>query len=775
MERSGRVDSVVASAFDRHLGSFGRGVAALAVGGYGRRELFPQSDVDVMILTRAGLSGNALREPLAPFLRELWDSGLRLSQSVHTVAECCEVNDQNIELSISLLDRRPITGDADLMAELDKAFLEFLRVHGRALARHLARLTNVRHGKFNNSIYHLEPNIKETPGGFRDIQAVHWLKKLLPGDAPEGLEPAWRFLAPIRVFLHEASKRDDNLLSFDMQEAMAGQPAAMMRSYYRHAREVFSRVNTSLELAEASQPSLLRQFRDWRSRLSNSEFTVSRDRVFLRSPGQLSADPGFVFRLLEFVARHGIAASTEAETRLAAVAPEFGKAIGKQQYWPQLKAILSQPKASFALRLMQSTGLLPALVPEWAKIDCLVVRDFYHRYTVDEHTIVAIETLENIPDKRFRDLLAEVHDVVLIRFALLFHDAGKGSGREHVGESDRLVAEAGPRIGIPPSDLDAVRQLILQHLEMSSTMNSRDMDDVDTARRLANAVGTVEQLKMLTLLTYADISAVNPSAMSPWRSDQLWRAYLTGYEELTSELDTERIHNFDAADARTRDFVEGLPNRYLRTHTLAQIQEHAALAEAAINSVGVNLVRNNGYWQVIVATCDRPFLFASIAGALASFGMNILKAEAFANTRGVILDTFTFADPSRTLELNPTEVDRLRDTVVRVLLGKQDVQRLLASRRPATRRPVRVEPKVGFNNKASESATLIEIVAEDRPGLLYDLASTMSSAGCNIVVVLIDTEAGKALDVFYVTAEGRKLDDSREAVLRQKLLDVCSG
>jgi [protein-PII] uridylyltransferase len=190
--------------------------------------------------------------------------------------------------------------------------------------------------------------------------------------------------------------------------------------------------------------------------------------------------------------------------------------------------------------------------------------------------------------------------------------------------------------------------------------------------------------------------------------------------------------------------------------------------------VAIEIQRNNGFYRMVVATPDRPFLFASISGALAAFGLNILKAEAFANAAHFVLDTFTFADPLRTLELNPTEFDRLRDTIARVVLGKDDVKRLLRNRPKPAQRTRLVAPSVWFSDDASPAATLIEIVAEDRPGLLYDLSSAMSQAGCNIEVVLIDTEAHKALDVFYVTAGGGKLAAERQETLRAELLAACS-
>ncbi len=775
-DRSQRMDEVVQQAFARHLAPvFGDDAVAFAVGGFGRRELFPYSDVDLLLLTRPNLTPAAMREPLGVFLRELWDAGLRISHSVHTVDECRQVYEQNVELSISLLDRRPITAGDALAAELDAAIGQLVRVNGKTLARMLAQSARARHAKYQGTIFHLEPNIKESPGALRDMQTAAWLGELMDAGRETGLQSAWEFIAPVRWFLHEASRRDDNLLSFEMQDAMSADAAAMMREYYRQAREVFAKVSDALETAEQSQPNLLRQFRDWRSRLSNSEFTVVRDRVLVRAAGQLGSDAALVWRLIEFVARHGIAPSSDVQRRLRESSQTFAEASTRSPLWPQLKSVLELPHAAAALRVMHNAGLISAIIPEWANIDCLVVRDFYHRYTVDEHTLVAIEVLEHIPDARFRDLLYEVPDSALLRMALLLHDAGKGSGQDHVRASADLSTRVGERLGISAPELDAVRHLIASHLELSKAMSSRDLHDAHTAQLLAGKVGTVERLKMLTLMTYADITAVNPSAMTPWRADQLWRAYLAAYEELTSELETQRIHHFDGADPVTSAFVEGLPNRYLRTHPPEEIKAHAALADQARKTgVVTELKPESGYWRLVVAAQDHSFLFASIAGALSAFGMNILRAEAFANASGTVLDCFTFADPSRTLELNPPEVDRLRDTVSRVVSGKQDVKRLLAGRRKAAR-PSRIAPRVAFNNKASQAATLIEIVAPDRPGLLYDLASTISGAGCDITVVLIDTEANKALDVFYVTAGGSKLCPEKEEALRRDLIEACEG
>ncbi|MEO8028950.1 MAG: ACT domain-containing protein [Bryobacteraceae bacterium] len=266
----------------------------------------------------------------------------------------------------------------------------------------------------------------------------------------------------------------------------------------------------------------------------------------------------------------------------------------------------------------------------------------------------------------------------------------------------------------------------------------------------------------------------SPTAMSPWKRAQLWRAYLAAHHELTRELDTERIHHAAGRPA----FLEGFPTRYLRTHSAAAIAADTELADrSAEKGVALSLDHERGVYQLRMVTRDRPALFASVAGALAGFGMNILKAEAFSNKQGQVLDTFVFSDPIRTLELNPGEDERLLDVIERVVLGKMDLDRLLSGRpHPALpSRKAAVQPRVAFDQEASSHATLIEIVAQDRPGLLYDVARTLSEANCSIDIVLIDTEAHKALDVFYVTINGGKLPTDDEAALRESLLVALAG
>jgi [protein-PII] uridylyltransferase len=790
-ERTALVDGMVEGfARERLWPSFPAGLTLMAVGGYGRRHLFPYSDVDLLLLVESSRLAQDAPDAISAFIRALWDSGLRLSHSVRTPEECAEIHDQNIELNVSLLDQRFLAGDRALYARFAERLPRFLHAQRDPLMRNLTTLSRERHRKYQNTYYHLEPNIKDTPGGLRDYQLVRWLAQIRSVEAPQ-IEPAFLFLARLRCFLHSRAGRDQNALTFDAQEQAAVYFAApgaaqWMRDYFRHARDLYRAAVREMESSEAQSSSLLAQFKDWRTRLSNTDFSVARERVHLRAPHALEADPELALRLFQFVARHGIRPSAAAEQSVAAAVPQLAQWFSTPQpVWPALKEILSLPYAAEAVRGMQETGVLRALFPEMAQIECLVIRDFYHRYTVDEHTLVALQAVEGLRGtrepavKRYTDLLSEMEEPALLLCALLFHDVGKGAANgAHAEASLRAAEPALERIGMPRAERDLVGFLIRQHLEMSAVMNSRDLQDPATARHMAARVETVERLKALTLMTYADISAVNPSAMTPWRAEVLWQLYLLAYNELTRELETSRIPSVPSETPQKRAFLAGLPTRYARTHTAEEIDAHLGLDGVfRQRGVALSLEKVAAAWRLTLVTADRPFLFASVAGTLSSFGMNILKAEAFSNSQGTVLDTFTFADPTRTLELNPTEMDRLRLTVERVVLGRLDVRQLLQNRpKPAPpSRNSEVRPTVSFNPEASDSATLIEIVAQDRPGLLYDLAAAISAEGCNIEVVLIDTEAHKAIDVFYVTAGGRKPETAQLEKLGGALQQACGG
>ncbi len=792
--RSGAVDAIVLETFGEALAaSMEEGVALVAVGGYGRRELFPCADIDLLILVNRPLEMPSAREALAHFLRVLWDRGLRVSQSVRTVEECSKFHEGNFELTVSLLDERFLGGDAALYGRLRDRFGRFLQAERRDTIRRLCRLTRSRHARFGGTIYRLEPDIKESPGGLRDYQTIRWLAGLRQAAAWDDPYPA-EFIFSARCLLHFLAARDSNVLSFEAQDAVAEapfsnwrDPADWMRVYYRHAAAIHAAALLELEAGESADRSLLASFRDWRSRLSNADFTVSRDLLFLKNPSELEVDSTLPLRLFEFVARHGIHPARQTQERLVAHSqrwqPRFAAHPPQADFWRDL---LQHEHCVDALRVMSGSGFLAAVIPEWGRIDHLVVRDFYHHYTVDEHTMVALGVLERLrdsktgPEKRIRELIDEsAGQLWLLRLALLLHDVGKGSGQDHASESLSIARRFLARIGAEVFDARVVEFLIENHLLISQALQSRDLHDPATASWLASQVKTAEILRLLTILTYADISAVNPGAMTPWRAEQIVSVYHGVHRRLLGTLapnGTTAEEVYGDLTPEMREFLAGLPARYLWTHDRAEVESHVLLfAEARRAGVAIDIERRAGNWRLTIVTADRPFLLASLSGALASFGLNILKAGAFTNAAGYAVDNFTFADPARTLELNPPEVERLRRLIARVAVGEARVEDLLKNRpeRKAPSRSGRIEPRVSVDAEASSSATLCEVIAQDRTGLLYSLTSAISRAGCNIEVVLVDTEAHKAIDVFHVTKDARKLDASEASALRQAVLDAC--
>jgi [protein-PII] uridylyltransferase len=794
--QTGLSDSIDAIAVETYRASIEpvlpQGAVMLAAGGYGRRESFPYAAVDILVLLEGESPWISLREPLAECVRLLWDAGLRLNHTVRTLPECLEFREQNIDFTINLLDLRFLAGDAALHARFAGKWPAFLEKHGAKLSQHLIQLTRVRHARYQNTLHHREPDIKECPGGLRDLHLVGSLSHLGPERAqPDSLQlaDAGAFLSSVRCFLHYQAASDRNLLDVESQEKLLAQAftratstTEWMREYFQRSWVVFNAARRALDSFEKTQGSLAGNLRDWRSRLSNSEFTVSREHVLLRSPAQVDSDPAVVLRLLEFIGRHGIRPAPDTERRLETARSVFAAYCGQPRpMWGTIESILSLPHAALAIRALQYTGLLTALFPEMASIADLVQPASEGRYTADEKTLMALERateLRSTADpgrQRFSQLSSELENRAVLAFALLFHSTGQGSASGSPVESSIAGArQAMERIRVPAEEQRDIDFLIEHQLDLAEVMSGRDVDDPATARQLAERVGTIERLKLLTILTYSGLAAMSLDAMTPWRLERLWRVYEVTRHELTRELETDRIQEVPGSVPGRPAFLKGFPVRYLRAHLASDIEGHLRLyEESRPTGVAVQLDHIEGAYRLTVIARDMPALFASFAGAISSFGLDILKAEAFSNARGIILDTFVFADPQRTLELNPPESERLLDLIRRVALGKTDGQRLLRDRAQPDPKKRGAPPLVHFDSDACETATLVEIVAEDRPGLLYNLATVFSSTACNIDVVLIDTKGHRAIDVFYVAHDGQKLSPELQASLKEKLLAVC--
>jgi [protein-PII] uridylyltransferase len=376
----------------------------------------------------------------------------------------------------------------------------------------------------------------------------------------------------------------------------------------------------------------------------------------------------------------------------------------------------------------------------------------------------------------------------LLILSLLLHDVGKGMPIEnHVTGSLAALDSAARRLKLSPEEKTEVQFLIEHHLDMSATVQRRDIFDPATVSAFAESVTTQERLQRLCLLTYADIHSVNPEALTPWKAEMLWQLFVATSNYFSRTLDRDRLHAHDevsllgrvkalAGDASTEEierFLEGFPRRYLAVHSAAEIAAHFVLyRKLGSEPVQTELVATRHGFALTLLTADRPALFATISGVLAGWGMNINKADAFGNAAGIVLDTFHFADLHRTLELNPSEIARFRKSLEEVVNGKVALEPLLKSRESASRGrvpKVTVETRINFDDSSSAHSTLLEIVAQDRSGLLYDIGSALARLGCNIEVALVDTEGHKAIDVFYLTALGKKLPTQKQELLREVL------
>ncbi|MBI1354161.1 MAG: [protein-PII] uridylyltransferase [Acidobacteria bacterium] len=822
-DRSETVDQIVTGLFERLWPAALRdGCAVLAVGGYGRSELFPYSDVDLLFLFDKESTADKGKEALAQLLTALWDAQLRVSQSVRTVSELMRLADGNAELHISLLDLRFLAGDRVVFEELASRNLpKFFVRERKSLIRNLIQLAEERRREFGDTIYHLEPDIKEGPGGLRDLQLACWVGQLahidseripacgehIPAELRPGLEEARPFLFALRCYLHYFSGRDSNRLAFDLQETIAhdgsgkafrevSSAADWMRDYFRHVRSIRRLAQRVIDENATSRASLFSLLRNRRSSLSNRDFSVTHGRIFLRYSQAIESDPEIVLRLFRFVARHGIPPAPATERLLTDGLEGFRSWIAAGgNHWPLIAEILVQPHAYDALSAMHDAGALYALFPELEAIDCLVIRDFYHRYTVDEHTLLAIRTLHQLGQEtdemtaRFARLYNEIESPANLHLALLYHDVGKAfSEAEHVTESGKAVAGAMQRMGLDARDQRQVRFLVEQHLVMSHFLTKRDISDPETIEEFVGIVGTIENLRALTLLTYADTSAVNPRAMTDWRKELLWQLYLSAFNRLTGETGDRRIGGKAAAPvlaqvadpderAGVASFLEGFPERYLRTHSPDQVITHYRLSRQLDERVAAAEVeRRESLYEVTVLTWDRPFLFASLCAAMAGFGLNIERAEAFSNAQGLVLDTFTVTlTDGRAAELDEHDRRQLARTLRRVVEGREDVQKMLGRRRRflGSRGRTPLEPDVSCDNETSSRATIFHVIAEDRTGLLYDLTSAFSRNGCSIEVVLSETQGRRAIDVFYVVAEGRKLSPEEAQQVLSDLRGAC--
>lgn len=796
---SHRMDALIQQLY-AEAGALTHPVAVFALGGYGRRELCLHSDIDLLVLF-GGTIGQEGERFLHAFLNPLWDLGFTLGHHVREVAEGAALDADNPEFLLALTDARPVVGDATLLDQ----FLGLSNLAGtnsRTLEA-LKALIAERHGRFNDTLYQLEPDVKEAPGGLRDLFGAQTIAKLTDpallaqgGSGARTLEDAEEFLLRVRSVLHLETGRNHNVLSHELQERVADRMAyagatpsqqveRFMGDYFRHARAI----DRSLRWALRAAPLPI-----------GRNLVRAADGIRFIDAREAAERPETWLALFEAAIDGGCSVADDAR---ACVEQNAGR-FPPEAFFPtraHREALLAflRPRPGLYARLseMHDCGLLGQMFPEFKAINCRVVRDFYHKYTVDEHTLLTIRNLERLTAnpgrerERFGRLLAELQHPELLVLALLYHDVGKWTDDDHAAESARMAAQMLDRLELDADRRADVDFLVREHIKMSLVAFRRDTEDPEIVRQFAQFVGVEERLKMLCLMTLADVEAVSRETLTPWKEELLWRLYVDTYNHLTltygdEVIDREQSLHSALLDHRPADlsadeiaaFLEGLPRRYLQLFPPEAVYRHVQLSrDLAPDAIQAWLSRVDSGWELTVLTHDRPFLFSNIAGVLSSFGMDILRGFAFTKPNGLIVDMFHFTDNERFLELNEEGEGELLKTLTGVVLGRADIAvRLHGREQGAFRRKLPgFAPVVHCDNESSRRYTILEIIAEDCLGLLYRVSRAMSESGCDVDLVLIGTEGRRAIDVFHVTRDGAKLTAAQQLEVTDNLQRVLEG
>jgi [protein-PII] uridylyltransferase len=816
-------------------------MAIVATGGYGRGLLAPGSDIDLLFLLPYKQTpwGESVAEYM---LYVLWDLGFKVGHATRTVDQCLKMATADMTIRTSLLDIWPVHGDGQLFAELnDRLRKEVFAGTARAFIDAKMAERDERHRRAGEARYKVEPNVKDGKGGLRDLHTLHWLSKYLYGhevgpptieagiftdDEYQTFRRSEDFLWSVRCHLHFLTGRAEERLTFEVQPAMAARlgyrSKSGMRAVERFMKHYFLVVKdvgdltailcAALEMQQAkTAPTLTRLLSPttWTMRRQvrqMTDFRIENDRLNVADKDVFKRDP---VNLLRFFAQAEHTNSFLHPDAIRLLRQSLRLIDDKLRNDPEanrifLELLTSQANPAAILRRMNETGVLGRFIPEFGRVVAMMQFNMYHHFTVDEHLIRTVDMVTDVErggSLAELPLSSEIIKTIQNRRALFvaafLHDIGKGRVEDHSIVGARIARELCPRLGMPPAETETVVWLIEQHLTMSNIAQSRDISDPKTVRDFANIVQSPERLKLLMLLTVADIRAVGPGTWNGWKG-QLLRTLYHETEPLVAggHTQVERRQRVAEAQAALRQSLSGwpgaevdafiakhYPDYWLRIDPKKQVY-HAGLIRKA-EQEGLKLVADSttdkftAITELTVYAPNHARLLALFAGACAANGANIVGAHITTTRDGFALDTFLLQREFPEDGDENRRAKRIGDTIDRLLNGEVRLKTLLEKRRPAVAKidAFTVEPEVIINNALSDRFTVIEVAGRDRAGLLYDLTSSLSDLSLDIASAHITTFGEKAVDVFYVTdLTGKKVDDdARQTKIRERLTDVLLG
>ena len=805
-------------------------LALIAIGGYGRRELNPYSDLDLMFLY-SGKDSKRVEEVANRLLYFLWDLRLDVGYSVRTLPDCLEMANTDVTVKTALLDARLLIGSAPLFAELKKLMVtQVLAKRSDAFIAEKLQEQRSRREKYGSSVYILEPNIKEGEGCLRDLHSAMWVAKIkYKVDEPRELVikgvlseeelnvyfASLNYLWRIRNELHYLAGRKNDQLTFDAQISLArffgyedrGATLAVeqfMQDFYLHANRVehFSSVLIAkCSLREEGARKILGYFT---RRPVGEGFYVMKGELVVPDESIIEKDPIRLIRIFEYAQKQGVGISLATKglirDNLDLVNDKFRRA--KEANASFFTILQSEKGVAQTLQLMHHLGFLNRFLPEFERIYCKVQHDVYHIYTVDTHTLFAVDEIAKLWRGEHRDTLPlltqlalEVDKRWLLLLAVLLHDVGKGSGGGHAEIGAELSRTVSRRMGLTKEDSGRLEFLVRYHLLMAHIAQRRDLHDEQMIIQFARQMEKSENLKMLYLLTYADIKAVGPEVWTGWKALLLQELYEKAFQVLERgdfklEASGDRVRRVKRAifDLLSKDYqaelvkeeLQALTTRHLLSYTPEVIAGHmkTLLELKADHRLVLKLSHEieRGYTNCTVCTYDVPGLFSMITGVMAASGMNILGAQIHTNTNETVLDILQVNSPQGFVITEENRWTRFENDLRQVLNGEVQVETLVAKRHRPSILTEKAKPtvpaRVEIDNEVSSDYTVIDIYAHDKVGLLYSITSTLTKLGLYIGVSKISTKVDQVADVFYVKdASGQKIcEPAKLDEIRRELL-----